>query len=187
MPLEDIIAPNLRILFVGYNPSLRSAEVGHHFAGRNNGFWRILHESGLTKQRLFAEQDDRLRELGMGLTNLVARPTRAAAELTAADYQQGRGELLEKLEQYQPRSICYVGIGLYKIFARRPRCDFGWQPQSVVEGIADFVAPSTSGLNRMPYQEQLTIYRHLAEWLAADAATTNGQNSTVRRDAPSSQ
>jgi len=187
MPLEDIIAPNLRILFVGYNPSLRSAEVGHHFAGRNNGFWRILHESGLTEQRLAAEMDHLLLERGMGLTNLVARPTRAAAELTAADYQQGRGELLEKLEQYRPRSICYVGIGLYKIFARRPQCEFGWQSQTVVEGIDDFVAPSTSGLNRMPYQEQLAIYRQLAGWLASGATTANGQNSTVRRDAPSSQ
>lgn len=187
MPLEDIIAPNLRILFVGYNPSLRSAEVGHHFAGRNNGFWRILHESGLTEQRLTAEQDERLLELGMGLTNLVARPTRAAAELTAADYQQGRGELLEKLEQYRPRSICYVGIGLYKIFARRPQCQLGWQPQSVVEGIADFVAPSTSGLNRMPYQQQLATYRQLAEWFVSAAVMANGKNSTVRSDAPSSR
>lgn len=165
MPLEDIIAPNLRILFVGYNPSLRSAEVGHHFAGRNNGFWRILHDSGLTEQRLTAEEDLSLLRIGMGLTNLVARPTRAAAELTSADYQQGRSELLQKLDQYRPRRICYVGIGLYKVFARLSKCQFGWQARPVVAGIADFVAPSTSGLNRMPYQEQLAIYRQLAQGL----------------------
>lgn len=163
MLLEDIIAPNLRILFVGYNPSLRSAAAGHHFAGPSNGFWKVLHESGLTERRLRPEEDQSLLGVGLGVTNLVARPTRAAAELTAIDYAAGRVELTQKLQQYQPQAVCYVGIGLYKIFARRKQCQFGWQPVSVVTGVADFVAPSTSGLNRMPYADQLAIYRQLAE------------------------
>lgn len=163
MPLEDIIAPNLRVLFVGYNPSLKSAEVGHHFAGSTNGFWRILFDSGLTERRLAPEEDKLLLKMGMGSTNLVARPTRAAAELTREDYRQGTSELLQKLEYYHPQYVCYVGIGLYKIFAHCKQCPFGWQPHSVVSEVIDFVAPSTSGLNRMLYQDQLAIYRQLAE------------------------
>lgn len=163
--LADLIAPNLRLLFVGYNPSLRSAELGHHFAGRSNGFWKVLHQASLTPQRMTPQQDAEILALGFGLTNLVDRPTRAAAELTSADYQLGREQLRQKLELYRPGAVCYVGIGVYKIFARRSQCSFGWQPESVVPGVADFVAPSTSGLNRMPYAEQLAIYRQLAAGL----------------------
>ncbi|MGI6357972.1 MAG: mismatch-specific DNA-glycosylase [Bacillota bacterium] len=160
--LTDIITPALRVLFVGYNPGLRSAAVGHHFAGPSNRFWRVLYEAGLTPVRLSAEQDGTMLSLGLGLTNLVDRPTRGAAELTAADYRQGRERLLQKLKEYRPQNVCYVGIGVYKAFAGLPKCDYGWQQQAVVEGCNDFVAPSTSGLNRMPYPEQLAIYRQLA-------------------------
>ncbi len=162
-PLTDIIASNLRVLFVGYNPGLRSAELGHHFAGPSNRFWRVLHEAGLTPVQLPAEEDETLLTWGLGVTNLVDRPTRGAAELKAADYRRGSERLLQKLREYRPQNVCYVGIGIYKRFANLPQCDYGWQPQSVVPGCNDFVAPSTSGLNRMPHQEQLAIYRQLAE------------------------
>ncbi len=158
-----MIVPGLTVLFIGYNPSLRSAEIGHHFAGRNNGFWRILVESGLTPERLQPEEDLQLLKLGMGLTNIVARPTRAASELTAAEYREGAKQLREKLERFRPRIACYVGIGVYKAFTRRKQVNHGVQTESAVPGVVDFVAPSTSGLNRMLYQEQLQIYRQLSE------------------------
>src|SRR4051794_36792622 len=73
--LADRIAPDLRVLFVGINPGVRSAQTGHHFAGFSNRFWKLLHESGLVPQPVTFEDDDRLTEWGYGITNLIARPT----------------------------------------------------------------------------------------------------------------
>jgi TDG/mug DNA glycosylase family protein len=71
--LRDAVRPGLRVLFVGINPGMRSAAIGHHFAGYSNRFWRLLFESGLVAERLRAEDDERLPEWGLGVTNLVPR------------------------------------------------------------------------------------------------------------------
>lgn len=72
---RDRIAPGVRVLFVGINPGMRSAAIGHHFAGYSNRFWKLLYESGLVPERIGTEDDGRLKEWGFGITNLVARPT----------------------------------------------------------------------------------------------------------------
>ncbi len=146
---HDLLAEKLSVLFIGYNPSLRSAEINRHYAGNANRFWQMLYEAGFTDRRLRPEEDEELLGLGLGLTNIVARPTRAAAEITKAEYDAGRQVLRSKLERYRPRYAAYVGIGVYRIFAQNPRASLGLQPTSVVEGVQDFVLPSTSGLNRM--------------------------------------
>src|ERR1041385_6293764 len=74
-PLRDRVRPPLRVLFVGINPGIRSAEIGHHFAGYSNRFWKLLFESGLVPEPMGTEDDGRLPEWGFGITNLVARPT----------------------------------------------------------------------------------------------------------------
>lgn len=159
--LRDVIAPNLKVLFVGYNPSLRSAELGHHYAGRSNRFWQLLYKSGLTPVLMKPEQDMELLRLGYGSTNIVHRPTKAAAEITAEEYREGREQLLETIKKYRPRIVCYVGIGIYRVFARRSDVTWGLQETSVAPGVLDFVAPSSSGLNRMRLDDQVNIYRDL--------------------------
>lgn len=159
--LRDVIAPGLAVLFVGYNPSPRSVEVGHHYAGRSNRFWQLLYRSGLTPMLMKPEQDMELLKLGYGSTNIVHRPTKTAAEITGSEYREGREQLQETIEKYRPRIVCYVGIGIYKIFARRPGAALGLQDISVVPGVMDFVAPSSSGLNRMKLEDQTEIYRDL--------------------------
>ena len=77
--VPDIIVPNLNILFIGYNPVARSAETGHHFAGYSNKFWKLLAAAGLTPYQFKPEEDKKLLSLGLGITNIVARPSRAAA------------------------------------------------------------------------------------------------------------
>ncbi len=162
---RDLLAERLRVLFIGYNPSLRSAEINHHYAGNANRFWQMLYEAGLTDRKLRPEEDDELLSMGLGLTNIVARPTRAAAEITKLEYEEGREALRLKLERYQPCYAAYVGIGVYKVFARNPHALLGLQPDSVVEGVRDFVLPSTSGLNRMLNAEMLGWFRALREIL----------------------
>lgn len=161
----DHLKPNLILLFVGFNPSLRSGEVGHHYANPNNRFWRILYQSGLTPRLYRPEEDQDLLEMGYGFTNIVARPTKEAAEITREEYEQGRIELRRKIEQYRPKLVCYVGKGVYEEYSKRRSVQWGIQSESVVLGVIDFVAPSSSGLVRMPMQEVVGIYQQLNDYV----------------------
>jgi double-stranded uracil-DNA glycosylase len=100
--LPDVIAPNLKILFSGINPSLYSAAVGHHFARPGNRFWKAIHLAGFTDRLLSPFEDRTLLDRGFGLTNLAARATARADELTDEDLSIGHQALAEKVEQYQP-------------------------------------------------------------------------------------
>jgi TDG/mug DNA glycosylase family protein len=117
--LPDRIRPGLRLLFVGINPSLRSAELGHHYAGRGNRFWRLVFDAGLVPEPLTYADDVRLPEWGYGLTNLVRRPTRSAAELTPEDYATGKRRLARLLRRHTPAAAALVGITLYRALDRR--------------------------------------------------------------------
>lgn len=161
--LKDIIAQDLKVLFAGYNPGLRSAELGHHFAGPNNRFWRLLYESGLTPELLAASDDHLVLDLGLGLTNIVPRPTRRASELSTAELRAGGEVLRQKLVRYKPRIACYVGIGVYRALAKCRQCLAGQQATNLVAGVVDFVVPSPSGLNRISYADQLVSWLELAE------------------------
>ncbi|CAH0120869.1 MULTISPECIES: mismatch-specific DNA-glycosylase [unclassified Paenibacillus] len=156
--IPDHIAPGLRILFVGYNPSIRSGETGHHYANPRNRFWTILHRAGLTPRLYKADEDGSLLELGYGFTNIVARPTRTAAEITAKEYAEGREALRRKIEKYRPRIVCFVGKGVYEAYSGRRDVAWGFQAEPVVPGVREFVAPSSSGLVRMKLDEIVHIY-----------------------------
>lgn len=160
-PIPDHITENLAILFVGFNPSIRSSETGHHFANPNNRFWKILHESGLTPKRLHTSEDNTLVDLGYGLTNIVARPTKTALEITKEEYISGKAELRKKIEKYKPKYVCFVGKGVYQEYSGKKDVPWGVQDVSVVYGTIDFVAPSSSGLVRMRLDEIVDIYREL--------------------------
>lgn len=160
-PIPDHIQHHLKILFIGFNPSLRSEETGHHYANPNNRFWSILYKSGLTPRKLKPEEDGKLLEYGYGLTNIVARPTKEAADLSKQEYQEGRDLLKEKIKSYKPQIACFVGKGVYQQFSSRRNVAWGVQAKPVTEGIIEFVAPSSSGLVRMKQNEIVEIYSDL--------------------------
>jgi len=136
-----------RILFVGINPSLRSAEVGHHFAGPGNPFWRLLHAARLTPRAYTYEDDVRLPFQGLALTNIVPRATRAASELTRAEFTAGRARLARLIARAQPRTVAFVGVTVYRAFFG-PRVSAGPGPKPERIGRARvFVLPNPSGLN----------------------------------------
>ncbi|MBS4216140.1 MULTISPECIES: G/U mismatch-specific DNA glycosylase [Neobacillus] len=160
-PVKDRIKENLAVLFVGFNPGVRSSETGHHFAGPSNRFWKILHEAGLTQRKLDPSEGDLLLELGMGITNIVARPTKAAAEITKEEFKEGREILKQKIERLKPQIVCYVGKGVYLEYSGLKTAPWGIQEEAIVPGTVDFVAPNTSGLVRMKLDEMVEIYREL--------------------------
>ncbi|MBB3131550.1 TDG/mug DNA glycosylase family protein [Paenibacillus rhizosphaerae] len=163
--VPDHLDDGLSILFIGFNPSLRSGETGHHYANPRNNFYRILHRSGLTPRLYDASEDQDLLKLGYGFTNIVARPTRGVDDIERQEYAEGREILREKLRQYLPRIACFVGKGVYTEYSRRSKVDWGFQPDPVIPEIHEFVAPSSSGLVRMPMEEIVGIYRRLAEFI----------------------
>jgi TDG/mug DNA glycosylase family protein len=145
--LPDVIADGLTVLFCGINPSLYSAAVGHHFARPGNRFWPTLHAAGLTPRRFDPSEDRALLGLGFGITNMVARATGAADELTPAELAQG-GEHLERLvRRHRPARVAFVGITAYRIAFKRPRARFGLQDEAI--GDAQLWAlPNPSGRNQ---------------------------------------
>src|SRR5438270_3234747 len=112
--VPDLIGPGLKVLFCGINPSLYSAAIGHHFGRPGNRFWPALHAGGFTPRRLSPCGDGTLARLGLGLTNLVARATAAAHELTAAELLNGAAVLEEKVRRHRPRVVAYLGVGAYR-------------------------------------------------------------------------
>lgn len=160
-PIPDHLKTGLNVIFIGFNPSIKSSETGHHFSNPSNRFWKILYEAGLTPRLYRTEEDRSLLELGYGLTNIVERPTKEALEITKEEYEEGRILLQEKLRLYQPKVACYVGKGVYQELAKIKKIPWGAQPISVVEGVTDFVAPSSSGLVRMKIKEIIDIYKDL--------------------------
>lgn len=163
LTLPDLLAPGLRLLFVGYNPSVRAAQLGHYYAGRSNRFWDLLAESGLTPRRFGYQEDARLLELGIGITDLVKRPTRSAAEVTRAEYRDGARRLRGLLAELRPRVVCYNGKGVYLMAAGVAAAPWGAQAAALVPGVVDFVAPSPSGLARLPFAVKAGWYRALRE------------------------
>ncbi|MCY0875992.1 MAG: mismatch-specific DNA-glycosylase [Firmicutes bacterium] len=167
--LTEKLRHDLRILFIGFNPSLRSFARGYNFAGRANRFYRVLHLCGLTK-RLYQPEESfsLLDDYGFGFTNIVARPTLRADELSRDEYRAGAVILRAKLEHYRPRIACFVGKGVYVAFAgaKSAGAHWGFAASSQVAGVRDFVGPSTSGLVRMTLAEQVSIYQALADAVA---------------------
>ena len=166
MTLPDIVGPELKLLFVGINPGLRSAEIGHHFGGRTNPFWRLLHAAGLTPVLLPPEQDHRLLEFGLGITNLCPRASRAAAELTSVELRKGAQDLERKVANLQPGAVVLVGITLYKqVFPQGREKGPGAKRQRLA-GVPVFVVPNPSGLNaNFPgFKQKLVWFTRLRNW-----------------------
>jgi double-stranded uracil-DNA glycosylase len=144
--LGPIVGPGLRVLFVGINPSLRSAEVGHHFARPGNRFWPTLHAAGFTPRRLRPDEDAELPAHGVGVTNIAFRATRAAAELTDDELRAGAAELERVVAEHRPALVAIVGLGAYRTAFGRPRATWGLQGGRI-GGRPVWVLPNPSGLN----------------------------------------
>jgi TDG/mug DNA glycosylase family protein len=141
-----VIAPGLDVLFCGINPSLLSAERGHHFARPGNRFWPALHGSGFTDRLLSPDEDATLLGYGLGITNLVDRPTRAADELTTDELKAGAAQLADLARQYEPAVVAVVGLSAWRLVHGRPQARPGPQPETV-GGRPAWVLPNPSGLN----------------------------------------
>ena len=167
-PLRDRIKPGVRVLFVGINPGIRSAETGHHFAGYSNRFWKLLFESGLVPDPISYEDDDRLPVFGFGITNICARATPGIDTLLPAEYLVGRAKLRRKILRYQPRVVAMVGVTVFRAMFPQHKgpVTLGLQ-QETIGNSAVFVLPNPSGRNaNFTYAEMLSAFRRLKRFLS---------------------
>ena len=144
--VRDVIAPGLRVLFCGINPGLYSGATGHHFARPGNRFWPTLYQAGFTPRLLHPAEEEELLTLGYGITNLVARATATADELTSDELLAGKKRLARKVKQYAPRVVAVLGIGAYRSAFQEKTATLGLQPKQLANS-ALWVLPNPSGLN----------------------------------------
>jgi TDG/mug DNA glycosylase family protein len=181
MRLPERLCPKPRVLFVGINPSLTSARVGHHFAGPGNPFYRLLHAAGLVSEPMTFEDDVHLPRYGLGLTNIAERATREASELTRADYERGRKRLARTIATTRPAVVAFVGWTAYRQFFG-PSASRGPGPKPErIGGAAVFVIPNPSGRNAAypGFADKLLWYRSLKRWLDRREAAARRAISTV--------
>jgi mismatch-specific thymine-DNA glycosylase len=151
---------------------MRSAAIGHHFAGPSNRFWKLLHQSKLVTEPIGTEEDHRLPEWGFGITNLVPRATPGIDTLRPAEYVAGALALRRKVRQWKPDIVALVGVTLFRVvLAIKPgvRIALGLQPETTtLEGARVFVLPNPSGRNaHFSYQEMLAAFTRLRRWLVS--------------------
>lgn len=147
-PIDDVLPapgadPGLRLLVCGINPGGESARTNRHYAGRGNRFWPALSRSGLVPHTVGPEEQHLLPRWGIGLTNLVARPTLRADEVTTAELRDGADRLLGLLADLRPRVVAILGVTTYRRGFRRPRAARGPQPDRPELWVLD----NPSGLN----------------------------------------
>ncbi|NDZ80822.1 G/U mismatch-specific DNA glycosylase [Streptomyces sp. SID10853] len=167
--VPDVVAEGLNVLFCGINPGLMTAATGHHFARPGNRFWPVLHLSGFTPRRFAPSEQDGLLALGLGITNVVARASARADELTADEYREGGRILTAKVETLKPRWLAVVGVTAYRTAFREPKARIGPQTRTI-GSTRIWALPNPSGLN--------------AHWTAATMAEEYGRLREAAQTAP---
>jgi TDG/mug DNA glycosylase family protein len=144
--VPDLVRPGLKVLLVGINPSLFSGWSGQHFARPGNRLWKTLVLSGLTPRQLHPDETDALLDAGIGVTNLVARATARADELTDDEIRAGLTGLAAVARRWQPQWVAVLGVGAWRIASGDRRASVGPQ-EATVGGRPVWVLPNPSGLN----------------------------------------
>jgi TDG/mug DNA glycosylase family protein len=153
--IPDLVGPAVRVLLVGINPSLYSGWSGRHFARPGNRLWRTLHEAGFTERVLHPSESDAILAAGLGITNLVARATARADELTDAEMRAGLEPLGELVRRLGVPYVAFLGVSAYRVAFGRPRATVGRQDEEF-QGAVVWVLPNPSGLNAHYQQPALS-------------------------------
>jgi TDG/mug DNA glycosylase family protein len=160
--VPDLVRPGLSVLFCGINPGVLSGQLGQHFARPGNRFWKVLHGAGFTDRLLEPSEQGALLDFGVGITNLVARPSKGASDLSAAELRSGAVELAAKAAVLRPQWVAVVGVQAYRVAFGRPRARVGRQDQTIGAGSGLWVLPNPSGLQaRYQLPEMIEMFAAL--------------------------
>jgi TDG/mug DNA glycosylase family protein len=179
--VPNLVASNLKVLFVGINPGLYSAAVKHHFARPGNRFWPVLHRSGFTPRQLAPFEERELLKYGCGITNVVNRATATAAELTREELIRGGRRLAAIVKRYRPRIVAILGVGAYRSAFNRPKVIVGPQSEMLVFSTV-WVLPNPSGLNANYQIRDLTVlFRRLRRASVARAVKSGTEHEELEK------
>jgi TDG/mug DNA glycosylase family protein len=145
--LTDLISKHLTVIFCGINPGLKSAWDGHHFSGRSNRFWKVLHQAGFTPHEIQPLNDATILDFGYGLTTAVERATSRADELSREEFDSSIEAFKTKMTHFQPKYIAFLGKPAYMAFSGKKQISWGHQAEDFC-GAKVWVLPNPSGLNR---------------------------------------
>jgi TDG/mug DNA glycosylase family protein len=163
----DVLTACAKLWFVGVNPGLYSAAIGHHFGRPGNRFWPVLERAGFTPGRWSPFDDERLPELGLGITNLVPRATARAEELTQTELRRGAKRLATKVAALEPRVVAVLGVTAFRLAFACPEAKLGKQTEPIA-GATLWVLPNPSGLNAHHQLDSLTrLFSVLREYAFA--------------------
>jgi TDG/mug DNA glycosylase family protein len=164
--VPDLIGRDMQVLFCGINPGQRSAELHQHFARPGNRFWKLLHAGGFTEREMLPSEQALLPAMGIGITNLVARSTVAASEVTADELRAGAAQLEEKVRRWRPGTVAILGMQAYRTGFRRPKAAIGLQPE-LVASTPIWLLPNPSGLQaRYQMPEMAALFTQLHDAVA---------------------
>ena len=166
--LPDVITEQgIQLLLSGINPGIMSAETKHHYARPGNKFWKVLHLAGFTMDELQPSEQRKLLSQGIGLTNIVDRPTGSSSELTPAELRAGAEQLVAKVLLLKPKLLAIVGISSYRTAFQKPAAKMRLQPETI--GTTKiWVLPNPSGRNaHFSLDELVTEFRALRAELEA--------------------
>ena len=178
--LPDLLRKGMKLVIVGCNPSESAVRVGHYYSGRGNEFWPMLFDGRVIPEPFDYHDDKRVIEFGIGLTDLVKKPTKTPAELTRQDYAEGRIVLSQKLEEFAPHVVAFNGKETYEQFAQR-KGKVGLQKE-LLYGARVYVLPLTGGSDGRGRAEKLKHFRKLSQLIAK----TQKKNEAPGQGAPQS-
>lgn len=168
--LRPLVGPDLRLLIVGYNPSIPAFRSGHYYANPSNRFYRLLHDSGLTPRLLLPEEDRLLPTFGIGVTDLCSTPSAMAHDLPAARFGEGAAAIAALVRRWRPRLVCCNGYGVFRALCGAAPAGPGLQEGALVAGTPVFAVPSSSGAASAFTAERAAAWLNLATLLARDGA-----------------
>lgn len=167
--VPDLVGEEVRLLVVGINPGLWTAATQTHFSHPTNRFYPALHLAGITRREIdaaagmTAEQAAHLTGRGVAITNVVARATASASELSTGELRGGGERLRERVAEWGPAVVAVAGLGAYRTALGSRDAEAGRQPDRL-EGAEVWAVPNPSGLNAHETTESLARwYRQPAE------------------------
>lgn len=178
--LRDHIRDGVQILFVGINPGIRSAQLGHHFAGYSNRFWKLLYDARLVSEPLTYAEDWRLPEWRLGMTNIISRASAGIDVLTPEEYRRGMAELERKVRLYRPKVVALLGVTIFRFLFPHQEARVIGLTSVQMAGARVFLLPNPSGRNaHYSYARMLKSFKSLR--LAASHAVLSAQNRLGQR------
>jgi TDG/mug DNA glycosylase family protein len=159
--VPDLVRPGLRVVFCGINPGLYTAAIGHHFGRPGNRFWKVIHLAGFTDRQLSPFEERSLLDVGVGITNLVARTTAAASELTPAELREGVRRVERLACEHAPAYVAFLGMLAYRTATGRRGATMGLQPERMCDSRL-WLLPNPSGLQaRYQLAELVELFAEL--------------------------